>query len=165
MFVPFEALPESARIWLYQADRKLTREEQDTISSKLLSFTNQWVAHNQPLRSSFLILHDQFVVLAVDESYSGASGCSIDSSVHVIRSLVDEMQVDFFNRANVAFWIDEEVKTLSLSGLAEKLEEGFWNANTIVFDNTILTIGALKSKWMVQARNSWLRRYLAKTSV
>lgn len=165
MYVPFETLPDFARIWLYQAERKLSTDEQDTISTRLRTFTNQWVAHSQPLRSSFLILHDQFVVLAVDESYSGASGCSIDSSVHIIRSLVDELQVDLFNRTKVAFWIEEEVKTLPLGGLAEEMDKGFWNANTIVFDTTIQTKGALKNEWMVQAGNSWLRRYLAKTSV
>ncbi len=165
MFVPFDSLPDLARVWIYQSDRKLSEMEQRTISDTLQSFINQWTAHNQPLKASFAVLYDYFVVLAVDESYTGASGCSIDSSVAIILQLSDQLTVDFFNRTTVAFYIDETVNQVGMGELKRKHEEGFWRGDTLAFDNTVLTKGAFLSGWMRKANETWLKRYLSKVTV
>jgi len=165
MFVPFDSLPDSARVWIYQSDRKLSELEQRTISDTLQSFINQWTAHNQPLKASFAMLHDYFVVLAVDESYTGASGCSIDSSVATIRQLGHQVNVDFFNRTKVAFFIDETVNQVEMGELKRMHAEGFWKGDTRAFDNTVPTKGAFLSGWMRKADETWLKRYLSKATV
>lgn len=165
MFVPFDNLPDTARIWIYQSDRKLKQDEKSTISTNLLAFTNQWTAHNQTLGASFSILHDQFIVLAVDEDYNQASGCSIDASVHAFRNLGAHLQIDFFTRTNVAFWKDGEVQIVPLSELSEKPGGGIWNNQTEVFNNTIRTKGELINSWKISAGQSWLKRHLAKANV
>lgn len=164
MFVPFEKLPDSARIWVYQSDRKLTHDEQAKISTRLSVFTNQWTAHNQMLGASFSILYDQFIVLAVDEDIIHASGCSIDSSVRTIQELAKELQIDFFSRMNIAFLKNDRVTITPLPDLAKKLEEGIWSGDTLFFDNTILVKGDLTKKWIVRAEESWLKRYLVKSA-
>ncbi|MBX2961288.1 MAG: hypothetical protein KF687_02180 [Cyclobacteriaceae bacterium] len=161
MFVPFDSLPGTARIWIYQADRKLNEVEKTTISSVLHSFTSQWTAHQQPLKASFAVLHDYFVVLAVDESYTEASGCSIDSSVAVIRQLCAQLDVDLLGRNKIAFYIDEQVHLIPINELKSKQQEGFWSANATVFDNTILTKDAFLSSWKTKAAGTWLNRYLS----
>ncbi len=162
MFVPFEKLPDSARIWIYQADRKLSADEQRKISIDLEVFTNQWTAHNQMLGASFCVLYDQFVIVAVNENVNQASGCSIDASVHQMKKLGDQFHINFFNRTQIAFWKNEQVTMIQLADLSKKLEEGAWSGETKFFDNTIQTKGDLPLKWKIKAADSWLSRYLKK---
>lgn len=165
MFVSFNELPESSKIWIYQSDKLFTQQELDAISAYLVAFCQQWVAHNQPLRTSFTVLYNRFIVLAVDENQYGASGCSIDTSVSAMKSLGTRVKADLFNRNNIAFWINEEVCIIPLSELRSKLQEGIWNAETPVFNNAISHKGDLESNWRIPAGASWLKRYLVKSMV
>lgn len=165
MYVPFEELPATARIWIYQSDKKLTDETIQTISDNLLSFTNDWAAHNQPLKASYQVMFNWFVVLAVDEQYNEASGCSIDTSVHVMKQIGQRLKIDFFNRTNVAFLKKHEVTIIPLSGLTHALEHELWNGQTTVFNNAVHTKGEYQSHWMVTASETWLKRYLVKSAV
>jgi hypothetical protein len=165
MFVPFHSLPDSARIWIYQSNRRFTSEELHAISAQLQTFTQQWAAHNQQLHTSFTILHDQFIVLAVDENVNGASGCSIDASVQAIKSISTQVQANFLNRSDVAFLIDSEVLIIPLPDLKAKLQEGVWNAETVMFNNVIQTKGELEHNWRTPAGKSWLKRYLVQATV
>src|SRR5690606_9953723 len=97
-------------------------------------FTGQWAAHGVPLRTSFLILDDHFIVLAVDEKYNNASGCSIDSSVHVVKEVMEKTAINFFNREQVAFKADEGVRFISMKELKRKYEEGVWQGHTQTFN-------------------------------
>lgn len=165
MFVPFETLPDSARVWIYQSNRAFKPEEVNTISTALQAFTTNWTAHNQPLKTSFQVLHDYFIVLAVDEAHHEASGCSIDSSVHVIRQLSQQTGIDFFERTNVALLLDEKVRLIKLPELKQAYENGVWNSQTTVFDNTVLTKGDFEKRWKSHAGETWLKRYLSKAAV
>ena len=78
MHVPFEKQPKSARVWIYQADRALKYQESRFIEKNAKAFCEQWAAHGVALKSSFKILHNRFLILAVDEQANMASGCSID---------------------------------------------------------------------------------------
>lgn len=165
MYVPFEKLPSSARIWIYQSDKMLTEDIIQTISNNLLSFTNQWAAHNQPLKASYQVLFNRFVVLAVDEQYNEASGCSIDTSVNMMKQIGQHLNIDFFNRTNVAFLSKDEVMVIPLSRLTQALEQGLWNSQTTVFNNAVQTKGEYQSHWMIAASETWLKRYLVKSVV
>src|SRR5205809_7292432 len=103
MHKPFESLPDHARTWIYQANRKLTSQEVKSLSESLTQMCEQWAAHGTPLHTAFMIAHDHFVVLAVDETANGASGCSIDGSVRVLKNLQQTMGLDLFDRTLAAF--------------------------------------------------------------
>lgn len=165
MFAPFETLADSARVWVYQSSRKFTESEKSTISDTLAAFTNAWVAHGNPLKTSFTILYDQFIVLAADEDFNEASGCSIDSSVRVIRQLDQQFSFDLFDRTKIAFLKDEQIEMIPLNELPRALTEGRWTKNSMFFNNVIGSKFQLKSDWSIPAGQSWLKRYLAKTVV
>ncbi|RYF58255.1 MAG: hypothetical protein EOO39_34485, partial [Cytophagaceae bacterium] len=84
MYVDFDKLPDTARVWVYQADRPLSDGEVNTISESLQQALNQWAAHGQPLLASAQVIENRFVVIGVDESYTLPSGCSIDASVRTV---------------------------------------------------------------------------------
>jgi len=162
MFVPFQSLPDHARVWIYQADRKFSDSEKNTISESLHSFTLQWRVHGQPMDSSFEIAYDQFIVLAANDQ---ASGCSIDSSVRTIKELGEKLGIDFFNRQLVAFKKDDKVMTIGIQELKKTFEAGHWNQDSEVFNNLVSTTGELQNGWLVAAGNSWLKRYLPHKTV
>ena len=65
MFIPFDSLPDHARLWIYQANRPVTNSEKNIISDALLAFTQQWLVHGEPMMASYAIYHDQFLILAL----------------------------------------------------------------------------------------------------
>src|SRR3954470_21026295 len=103
MFVPSSELPAHSRIWIYQTNRQLTDEETNSISEKTKKFLESWTAHDNALKAGFEIRYNRFLILMIDEKVAGASGCSIDKSVHFIQSLEKDYQVDFFDRMSFAF--------------------------------------------------------------
>lgn len=165
MFVPFNTLPDSTRVWIYQSSRKLTETEKGTISDTLSAFTQAWVVHGSPMKTSFAILHDQFIVLAADESFNEASGCSIDSSVRVMRQIDADFSLGLFDRTNIAFLKNNVIEIVKLNNLAAALAEGTWGPETLFFNNVIATKGELENTWAIPAGQTWLNRYPAKAVV
>lgn len=159
MNVPFEEISGEARLWVYQADRKFKPSDLKVINARLSAFTDQWAAHGKQLESAYKILHDQFLVLAVNESYNMASGCSIDASVHVIKELEADLQINFFDRTKIAFILNDEVYLESLSNLKSKVEEGKIKKDTLTFNNLISSKRELEKTWLVPAKDTWMSRY------
>lgn len=162
MHVPFTMLPAHCRIWIYQADRELTLAEEKILSDVLAAFCDQWMVHGQPMETSFEIRYNQFVILAANDQ---ASGCSIDSSVRVVKEVGSKLGVDFFNRGLVAFLQSDRVKTVSVANLKEAFTQGQWNASTLTFNNLIDSKADLEKNWILLARASWLKRFLPSESV
>ena len=112
----FSELPNESRVWLYLANRKLDNTELVFAEEQLSVFLSGWKAHGKNLKSNGAFLFSQYLVLSVDEDVESASGCSIDSSVHFVKSLGAQLNVDFFNRLNVLSLFDNETK---ISGFFE----------------------------------------------
>lgn len=165
MFVPFEKLSPTSRLWIYQADRKFSAAEKTILESKLKLFTNGWAAHGQPLRCSFQIAYDQFIILAADESAQNASGCSIDDSVRFVQVLGQEFKIDFFNRSLVAFLTRSEVKLIPLTEVKSAFAQGTWNSETLTFNNLVAEKSRLETDWVISSGASWLKRYVGQEKV
>ncbi len=159
MLVPFDQMPETSRIWIYQADRKLNSQEVDFVRNVTQNFLTEWSAHGNALKASFSLEHDQFLVLTVDEGHSEASGCSIDSSVHLIKALEEKLQVSLTNSGNVAFLVNEEVVVYPFQEIKSRVEENQIDPETKIFDNTIKNISDFKTKWLVDSKESWVKRF------
>ena len=159
MYLSFDQLPKSARVWIYQSNRDLTNSEIEAISVSLLSFCDGWSAHGAGLKSSFQILHKRFIVIAVDEGYNMATGCSIDSSVNQIKYIENKYGLNFMDRTQVAFFINNELYIESLSAIKAKVNEGVISADTKTFNNLVETVDDFNTNWMIPASNSWLKRY------
>lgn len=162
--MPFENMPLSARTWIYQSVAPFPPEQKTFIGESLKTWCEQWSAHGSPLRSSFAILHDHFIVLAVDESLNAASGCSIDTSVEAIRSISRETGKDLFNREQIAF-LGEGIFFVSLKDLRTEFRKGSWNEHTITFNNSVVNLGEMQSAWMKPAGETWLRRYIVPETI
>lgn len=160
MYVPFDSISPSSRIWVYQSSRKFTPEESEMIAAHLDSFTRGWAAHGQGLKTSFLIPYDHFIILAADESHYGASGCSIDSSVRAIKEIEQQLGLDLFDRNLVAFKDADAIRLVRLQDLKQKYMEGIWSEASLTFNNLVSEKGQLETSWVVPAGNTWLKRYV-----
>lgn len=165
MFVPFNEMPGEAKVWAYQMNREITTPEQEVLAAAMKNFCEQWRAHGAPLRASFDIVHGHFLILAVDESASEASGCSIDGSMRVLKELGQQMGVDFFDRSQVAFLIDGRVKPYPVSALKGLFGNGTLNASLVTFNNLVGTKAEYLRHWKVEVSGSWLAKYLPKSTV
>lgn len=161
MYVPFNELAPSSKVWIYQSDRPFGELEKKQIEEKLIAFANRWAAHQKDLKASVNIAHNQFVILAVDESQHAASGCSIDSSVHFMKDLEIEFGLNFFDRSKVPFLVNDGLELMPMKELKEKIALGQIKKDTPTFNNFVQSKGELDEKWLVNAENSWMSRYFA----
>jgi hypothetical protein len=162
MYVSFEQLPPDSRLWIYQAARPFTETEEKIISNTLKEFCGQWSAHGDPLETSFLIKYQQFIILSVNENSAGASGCSIDGSVRVLKELSQQFNNDFFNRTKVAFANGNEINLYSLQELSKLFESGALTATSQTFDNLVPDKGTFEKRWKIEVEKTWLAKYLPK---
>ncbi|MGM9477428.1 ABC transporter ATPase [Pedobacter sp. GSP4] len=144
-----------SRVWIYQSDRPFTASEEAGILNKLAAFTQQWKAHGNELLAKAEIRYGFFIILTVDESQAGVTGCSIDSSVRLIKEIEQEYHVDLFNRFNIAYKIDNEVKVQGKEDFETLVNIKQVTPETIVFNNMVQTLAELDSKWEVPFKNSW----------
>jgi hypothetical protein len=158
MLIPFDKMPDYARIWVYQANKNLSETEVNFIQQHLENQVNQWAAHGAALVGAIQVLHNHFVVVAVDEMQNHASGCSIDASTRWLKDLGADMNIDFFDRS-VAFVHDNEIKTVEMLKIKTLVAEGILTPETLIFNNLVPNIGEFKNAWQVSVINSWVKRY------
>lgn len=156
----FAEFPDNSRIWIYQASRLLTNAESATIRDKAKTFTNGWNAHKVPLTADADVIHNLFLVLIADEVKLGASGCSIDSSVHFVKTIGQEFQLDFFDRLNVAYKNENGVWLANYQQLIEDIKTGKTAKNVEIFNNVIQTKRELETSWLIPMETSWLAKFL-----
>ena len=159
MLVSTNQLPDTSRLWIYQAERKLSANEQAQIENATSQFLKDWTAHGSNLKAAFELQHDQFLILFLDEDLSQASGCSIDASVNHIRNIENEIGISLINNDKVAFLIEDEINLLPVSGIKENVSKKAILPNTKLFNNTIQNLGEFKSKWLVDSSETWINRF------
>ncbi len=160
MFTDYKNLPGNSRVWVYQADRRLTTEEIEYISAKAIMFIEQWTRHGDDLKGSFTLKYDQFLILGVDENFNNVSGCSIDSSVRFVKELEQELKIDLMDKMNVSFKDGNNVNIVKLPDFQQYAQDKKITKETIVFNNMVNTKQDFDQKWEVPANESWHSRFL-----
>src|SRR5436190_1491261 len=130
---------DSSRVWIYQSNRKLETNEALQIESVLGQFVSNWKSHGEIVKGSANLLFEHFIILMADETATGVSGCSTDSSVRIIKEIGEKMNVQLFERQTLAFLVKGKIQLLPLSQLDYALKNDFINGETLYFNNTILT--------------------------
>ena len=153
--LPSDFAPES-RVWVYQASRLFTVAEALRIEEALTAFTASWQSHGAPVKGFATLFFGRFIVIMADERMSGVSGCSTDASVRVVKGIEAETGVPLFDRRMLAFVRNEKLELLPMGQIAYAWQNGFIDAKTLFFDNTVGTRKDLEERWMVPVGDSWL---------
>ncbi|MEY4931209.1 MAG: hypothetical protein RI909_1933 [Bacteroidota bacterium] len=165
MYIPFEELSAESRVWIYQGSRPFTSHEVELVNKALTVFCEQWNAHGQALKSSFRIEKNQFVIMSVDEDFHNPSGCSIDSSVGVLRQIQSATGIDFLDRSKASFYLDDKVTLIPLTELKSGFSSGRLQASSITFNTLAATKSEWEAKWQLPAEKSWMAKYLSKAAL
>lgn len=160
MLVDFNTLPDTSRVWIYQANRTLTAEELKEIENGLKGFLQEWTAHGSNLKAGFEIRYNRFIVIALDQSLNAASGCSIDASVHYIQSLEKKFDIDLLDKMNVSYKQGEYIAYKNLIDFKKMVKQKAVSQKTVVFNNLVATKGEYKEFWEVPASESWHSRFM-----
>lgn len=151
----FKHFSPTSRVWIYAANRVLSLEEQTSILEQAKSFCESWSAHQLQLKADVAILHDVFVIFAVDESINPVSGCGIDKSVHFMQSLSQNMGIDFFNRTQIEMLDGEQLSIVNTSTLKAMHEQGKLTADVRFANKNIVTLQQLRHDFRLPMEKSW----------
>jgi hypothetical protein len=153
--LPEDFSPES-RVWVYQASRLFSLSEALDIEDMLNEFVANWNSHGSPVKGFGTLFFGRFIVLMADESATGVSGCSTDSSVRLVKAIEQRFGVGMFDRQNLAFVRDEKIELIPLGQFKYAAENGFIGPETLYFNNLVQTKSELEHKWRIPVKESWL---------
>jgi len=151
----------TARVWVYQANEPFDEADIPAVEQHLKQFAAKWVSHGQQLKAGAELLYNRFVVLTVDESQAGASGCSIDSSVAFVKQLGAQYNRDLLDRMRFTY-LDStgEAQTVSKGDFANLYRQGKISDQTIVFDPLVKTVKELETSFQKELATSWHSRFV-----
>ncbi len=148
----------NSRVWIYQCNRLFTLSEALQIEELLEDFTKTWLSHGAKVKGYANLFFGQFIVLMADESATGVSGCSTDSSVRLIKNIEQDYQVNLFDRQVLAFIVKERIQLLPMDQINYAIENNFISPDTLYFNNTVQTKSELLTHWIIPVKESWLAK-------
>lgn len=156
MYLNFDQLPDNSRLWVFQLNRFIDSNESQLIENALTTYLDEWNAHGKPLPASFKLIKNRFLVVAADESATGASGCSIDALTHVIKELQAQLKIDFFDRTSLVYLENENLKSEPINSFKDKIRERTLSPDTLIFNLVLQTKGQLNNQFLQPVKDSWV---------
>lgn len=146
--VNFDSLPDSARVWIFGSDQRLSEDAATALMRDVGDHLANWKAHGEPLTVGSQLIDDRFLVVAVDQSTAGASGCSIDGLFRVLQTVQGKLGVNLVGGGRL-FYRDSQgqARCAAQSQLEELRASGAITKDTVVFDTTISDLGTFRSKF------------------
>ena len=156
---------EGSKVWIYQSSRQFIISEALEIEGLLQTFVSEWKSHGTPVKGYGNLFFGQFIALMADETATGVSGCSTDSSVRLLKKMEQKFGVQLFERQNLAFVVKGKIELVPLSQLNYAIQNNFIDADTKYFNNTVLTKKELLNNWIIPVRQSWLGKRIGLSAV
>jgi hypothetical protein len=154
--VPEDFSPDS-RVWIYQSNRLFSIQEALQLEDHINEFVSSWQSHGIPVKGYGNLLFGQFIILIADETATGVSGCSTDSSVRLMKNIEEQFNVQLFNRHLLAFIVKDKIQILPLPQLPYAIENNYISGDTPYFNNLVQTKDELLSRWLIPLKESWLK--------
>lgn len=154
--VPFEQLPDDARLWIFGASDALTAPASDTMLRVVDDYLAGWQAHGEPLTCGRDWREGRFLAIGVDQRTAGASGCSIDALFRLLQQLEPSLGVSLLSGGRV-FYRDAvgQVQCVDRATYAARSRLGDIGGDTAVFDTTLTTAGEYRARFERPASSSW----------
>jgi len=155
--VPFSELPDDARLWVFAAAAPLAPEQSARLLAEVDAFLDTWAAHGEPLRAARDWRDDRFLAVGVDQSTTGASGCSIDGLFRRLQALEPALGTSMLGGAGRVYWRDTggRVHTSPRADAKAHAASGAWGPDSPVFDLGVTTAGDWRRRFERPARESW----------
>ncbi len=160
MLAEFKDLSNTSRVWIFQCSRGLNEGEIKEIEEELGDFIKGWTAHGSDLKAGYEIRYNRFIILALDQTETSATGCSIDASVHFMQQLEKKYNVMLLDKMNVSYKQGDFVAYKSLIDFKKMAKQKAVSKKTIVFNNLVANKGEYLEHWEVPASESWHSRFM-----
>lgn len=159
--VPFETLPENARVWVFAAQGKIDAAGARRLLEDVDEFLVRWQAHGTPLTVGRDFRDDRFLTVAVDQSTAGASGCSIDGMFRTLRALEPAIGTSLLGGGRICYRdASGHVQSVTHTEFASLASSGQVGPDTVVFDTTVETLSGWRDHFETRAGQSWHARLL-----
>jgi hypothetical protein len=154
--VPFSALPDSARIWIFGSDKPLTGAVVDTLLAEVDSYLDTWKAHGFPLRAAREWRDNRFLIIGIDPTVEQASGCSIDGLFRSLQQLQTSIGAQLVGGGRV-FYRDDSGATQAVARdeFSTLASSGRIGPKTPVFDTSLTQLDAWRSRFEQPLAESW----------
>lgn len=158
-------LPDSARVWVFLADRQFSQIENTELGKKMDNFVSGWQTHGADLTAGYEIKNNVAVVVAVDESRTPPSGCSIDKVFRLLQEFGNENGIDFLNRMLVVKIEGNDIAVLGKKQAKDAYLEGILTENTAVMNPLVDNLMDYKNAFLIAFKNHWLGQQLIDNSI
>jgi hypothetical protein len=150
------SLSDDSRIWIFGVSPALDDAKRARMLEQVDLFLRDWAAHNVPVTSGREILHDSFLVIAIDQR-SETSGCSIDRMFGLLRQLERDLGVAILDPSRV-FVRDR-------GAMSRDEFRNTANADTIVYDTLAERLADVRGgRWERRAGESWHSKLFSRTA-
>ena len=155
--VPFESMPDASRVWVFGSDQVLSEDVERKMLVQVDEYLTEWKAHGEPLTVGREWRDGRFLVVAVDQSTAGASGCSIDGLFRVLQQVQRDVNANLVGGGRV-FYRDKTggVCSVDRAGLEDLARQGIISRDTVVFDTTLTDLGAWRQHFERPAKECWV---------
>ena len=154
--VPFDSLPDDARVWVFATDRALDDAEAARLLAETDRYLAQWKAHGEPLTVARDFREHRFLTIAVDQRDAHASGCSVDGLYRAFKSLERDLGTGLVSAGRVHFRAaDGTIRTVDRDEFTEHAAAGIVTPRTPVFDPSVTTLGDWRRGFEKTVGESW----------
>ena len=155
--VPFENLPDASRVWIFGSDRPLSEAGSTALLKGVDEHLTNWKAHGEPLTVGSQFRDNRFLVVAVDQSTAGATGCSIDGLFRVLQGLEGTVGANLVGGGRVFYrGAESVVQATTRDQVPALVKSEAITKNTVVFDTSITDLGKFRSGFEKRAKESWI---------
>ena len=157
--VPFEKLPDSARLWVFASDRELTGDAEAAVLGAVDDFLAAWKAHGVPLICARDWRDNRFLAIGVDVNAENASGCSIDGLFRALQQLERTIGSRLVGGGRVFYRTASGIEATSRDQFAEQVKRGEVGKSTPVFDTGVSAASGWRTRFEQLAGSAWTARY------
>lgn len=155
--IPFEALPDDARIWVFGSDRPITGDAAAQLLAETDDFLGKWTAHGAPLTCARRWSDDRFLVIGVDQGDAHASGCSIDGLFRRLQALESRIGARLLGGGRVYYRdASGQPRSVERAEVRERALAGELTSSTPVFDVSLTSLADWRRSFERPAAETWL---------
>ena len=154
--VPFDQLPEDARLWVFAARAPLDEVDAPRLLAAVDGYLLTWKAHGAALTCARDFRDEYFLAVGVDERATDASGCSIDGLFRVLQAMEDGIGTSMVGGGMVYFrGAGDLVLFCTRAEFEAMARRGDVDGETLVFDTTVTSVRDYRARFERRARESW----------
>ena len=158
MYIPFEKISDKARAWVYILSKDLNNNITKVLEKHLIEICENWKSHGSLINSSFVIYRNRFVILFAEENT--VSGCSIDSTNHSLRKILNQLSIGIDSNSKIGIFIDNKIIFNNRIKTVDLIRKKEIKLSNKMINTTINNKKDYLNNWVLDIDKSWLNNFI-----